>query len=404
MTTPEQLPPPHRPRPSAPWQVVARREVMAKLTDRTFVVSTLVSVLIIGVIVGIQVVLAQRTTTETIAVTDDRAAAVVAGVDAAAQEMPVLGGRTRYETVRVASDAAARTLVADDDADAYLAVGPDGWTLLGRSAPGATTQLFLGQVIADQTMADNAARAGTSLETLRQGTDLQVETLDGARSGLATGVGFAFALLFYMSALTFGIQIATSVVEEKQSRIVEILATAIPVRQLLYGKVLGNTALAVGQMVLYTGLGLVGLSFSNYAGIVSSLAGSVAWFLVFFLAGFAALACVWAASGAMASRNEDIGATSGPLMWVTMIAFFAALFVPDGLWQQLLSYVPVVSSILMPMRLADGNATWWEPVIALLVTLAFGVAMVRLGERLYRNSLYHTSGKLSLRQAFAGTD
>ena len=117
-----------------------------------------------------------------------------------------------------------------------------------------------------------------------------------------------------MASLMFGMTLANSVVEEKQSRIVEIIATAIPVRQLLAGKVLGNTVLAVGQMALYVGVGLVGLAFTDYRGAGPAVVRrSVGWFLVFFLAGFVALACLWAVAGALASRTEDLQSTTTPL-------------------------------------------------------------------------------------------
>lgn len=88
-----------------------------------------------------------------------------------------------------------------------------------------------------------------------------------------------------MASLIFGMTLANSVVEEKQSRIVEIIATKIPVRHLLAGKIAGNTVLAVGQMALYAAIGLVGLRFTPYS-FLPSVSGALGWFLVFFLLGF----------------------------------------------------------------------------------------------------------------------
>ena len=126
---------------------------------------------------------------------------------------------------------------------------------------------------------------------------------------MAEAVGFVFVFLFYFAALVFGMQLASSVIEEKQSRIVEIIAAAIPLRHLLAGKVLGNTALALIQLLVYLVVGLVGLSFTSYKSYVPAAvrpdgAGSSA----FFLAGFIALACLWAVAGSLASRTEDLQA------------------------------------------------------------------------------------------------
>ncbi|MGD3580285.1 ABC transporter permease, partial [Xanthomonas citri pv. citri] len=107
---------------------------------------------------------------------------------------------------------------------------------------------------------------------------------------------------FYMAAIVFGMAIATSVLEEKQNRVVEILATAIPIRQLLYGKVAGNTVLAMVQLALYAGAALLALTFTGTADSVGTLIPASGWFLVFFLAGFLILASAWAMIGSMASR------------------------------------------------------------------------------------------------------
>ncbi len=111
-----------------------------------------------------------------------------------------------------------------------------------------------------------------------------------------------------------------------------------------------------------------------------------------------ALACIWAAAGALGTRSEDLQHTSQPLMWVLMIAYFAG-FMATGTVRVVLSFVPIVSSILMPVRIVDGTAAWWEPVIALAINLAFAVAMVIIGERIYRRALLRTQGRLSFRQA-----
>ncbi len=178
------------------------------------------------------------------------------------------------------------------------------------------------------------------------------------------GMGFALAFLFYLASVGFGAALAGSVVEEKQSRIVEIIATKIPVRQLLAGKVLGNTALAVLQMALYGVIGVVGLSFTSYGALLPTVTGALGWFLVFFLVGFLVIACLWAVAGALASRNEDLQSTSMPITMVLLGIFFGSLFL-DGTAQTVFSYVPPASAVLMPLRVLDGSAAWWEPFVSL---------------------------------------
>ncbi len=250
-----------------------------------------------------------------------------------------------------------------------------------------------------------ASGLGTTADRLQAGSTVTTALLtgDAEKSQLASGVAFAFAFLFYIATLTFGITLANSVVEEKQSRIVEIIATSIPVRQLLVGKIAGNSALAIAQMLLYAGVGLVGLSLTPYSSLVAGVSGPVVWFLVFFLAGFVALAALWAVAGALASRTEEVQATSTPLTMLVLAVFFGSLFL-DGTAKTVASFVPPFSAVLMPTRLLEGTAQWWEAALALGLLLAAAAAVLRVAERLYRRSLLQTGGRLSMKQAWSAPE
>jgi len=174
--------------------------------------------------------------------------------------------------------------------------------------------------------------------------------------------------------------------------------SSVSVRQLLLGKVAGNTVLAMLQMVLFVGIGLVGVSVTDYRTILPSLAAASGWFLVFFLAGFVALACLWAAAGSLATRNEDLQSTTPALTTVLVTTMFVGL-VGQGTVQVVASYVPIVSTIAMPQRLFAGTASWWEPVLSLAITCSVAFGAVVLGERLYSRSLLQTQRKLSVREA-----
>ena len=147
-------------------------------------------------------------------------------------------------------------------------------------------------------------------------------------------------------------------------------------RQLLAGKVLGNTGLAVGQMALYAALGLVGLAFTSFGSFLPSVTGALGWFLVFFLVGFLLIACLWAVAGALASRTEDV-ADSTPVTMLLLGIFFGSGTFLEGTAQTVLSYVPPASAVLMPQRILEGDALWWEPVVALaLLLVAAGVVVI----------------------------
>lgn len=389
--------------PRNPWLIVTRREIMAKLTDKAFITGTLTTLglIIIGAVVS--TILSGRGTQATIAVVDDQAAAVV---EATHQTQHAISDKNSFTTLRADSVDQARQKVTSGDAKAVLVrSGNGGWEVIYDRDINQSVQDALSATIQSQAMGQIGQQAGlTQAEVMRQ-TTLVPTLINGSvdKSMIAAIAGFAFAVLFFMSSLTFGMQIAGSVVEEKSSRIVEIISAAIPIRHLLAGKILGNTLLAFAQMALFSIVGLIGLSFTDHADLMPSLTSAVVWFLVYFIAGFLALACVWAVAGSLASRQEDLQSTTAPLTITLTLVYVAGLFA-TGTLQKILSYVPVLSSVLMPRRLVAGEAHWWELVIGLVINLAFALGTVVVGEKIYRRSLLQTSGAISYREALKLTD
>lgn len=379
------------------WLTVAIREIMVKITDKTFIIGTITTLALMGVAIAAGYFFSSRPTTTELVVTSERAAVIGEATNT------VLNGENSDHTVNViqlADEQAARAQVADGSADAWLATdAQDGWVLTWKAEPSRSFEAALAQALTVQTINELAAQAGTTPAQVQQQMSFRSEVLEGDAHGMiGYFVGLIFAVLFMMSSLLYGMQIAQSVIEEKQSRIVEILVSVIPVRALLAGKIVGNTAIAFAQMVLLMGMGMIGIALTPISELLPNLGTAVGWFLIFFLAGFLALACIWAAAGALGTRNEDLQHTSQPLTWLLMVAYFAG-FMATGQVRVVLSYVPITSSILMPVRLVDGTAAWWEPIIALTLNIGFAVLMVLVGERIYRRALLQTQGRLSFKQA-----
>ena len=146
--------------------------------------------------------------------------------------------------------------------------------------------------------------------------------------------------------------IAQSVVEEKQTRVVEILMSAIPVRALLAGKVVGNSIMALGQIVAIALLVGIGMAVTGQRVLLADLGPAIGWFAVFFAFGFVLLASLFAATGAMVSRQEDIGATTTPLTILVTLPYFLVIFFNNNeLVLAIMSYVPFSAPIAMPLRL-----------------------------------------------------
>ncbi|MGF9760926.1 ABC transporter permease [Microvirga sp. 0TCS3.31] len=383
------------------WLLVTRREVVSRITDKSFLLGTAFMVVLIAGFIGFSAWQEERTDTVTLAATPDAAAMATAVADAA----PGVDENVEVTVLEVDDRAAAESALREDEADAWLHPTDDGWQLTSESSEQGSLTNVVEVVVQQQVLADNAAEVGTTVESLQAGSTVTTDFLrgDAEKAGVAEAVGFVFVFLFYFAALVFGMQLASSVIEEKQSRIVEIIAAAIPVRHLLAGKVLGNTALAVIQLMVYLVVGLVGLSFTSYKSYVPALSGPTAWFIGFFLAGFIALACLWAVAGSLASRTEDLQATSTPLTMLMLVMFFGGLSL-DGRGQVIASFVPPVSAVVMPKRILAGGVEWWEPLLALGLLAAFAAVTVWIGERLYRRALLQTGGRVSLRQAWSAAE
>ena len=303
---------------------------------------------------------------------------------------------------REATRQEAEQLLDDGDVDAALVHEDGSWVLLGDGSLDPVLEQAVTQSVSSATIAANAAGAGTSMDQLAQGSEVRVEQLGEGSDSRDTAASFVlryvFAMLFYMAAIMFGTAIANSVLEEKQNRVVEILATAIPVRQILYGKVLGNCVMAFAQMGLFAGAGLLTASLLGLTDDLGWALLASGWFIAFFVVGFAAQATIWAALGALASRSEDLNTSMTPIMTVLVVAMLAGLM-GTGTWLTVASYVPIISSIAMPVRLLEGEAAVWEPFAALAVCGAFGWAMLRIGERVYQRAVFQGGRSLSWRQA-----
>lgn len=378
-----------------PWLIVTLREVETKLRDKAFIISTLVTLLLIIGSIAVTGFLATRTTHFTVAATDQVSLTVLNQAASDAEE------QLKINVEQLSAEAATAQLdtgqidatLSQNSANKFMLTGSDEvpGKLQGELRE-ATEKVLTAQLLTS---------AGLNADQLPGDDALEVAQMhgDAERSSMIQTMAFLFSFLFYMSALIFGMPIANSVIEEKQNRVVEILASAINLRQLLAGKILGNVILALAQLLLFLAVGLLAAYLSPvqipFLGVVSQVAG---WFVVFFLGGFLVLAGIWATLGALASRTEDLQQSSGPVVGVLMAVLFIGIYAKGG-FLVIASYVPIVSSVAMPIRLLGGEVSLVEPLISLVITLATCWFTILFAERIYRRAVMHTGGALSIRKA-----
>lgn len=377
--------------PRFAWWIVAKREIMAKLTDTAFWISTAVVVVLIGIALGASFLFASAQGNLSVGVTDDAGREVV-GIAMAESGQPI----DVVEMPAEEFDAA----IEEGTIDAGIAQTAEGWDLVVESIETSTSALQT--AITKYMTGVNAEELGIDPAQLQAGSQVDLrlageQVADDAIVALVAGM--AFSVLFFMAAMVYGLQIAQSVVEEKESRLVEILSAAVPTRDLLMGKALGNTIMALGQLLVFIAIGAIGISFTEFSSFLPMLLPNIGWFVLFFLVGFAALSTLWAATGAMATRVQDINNTTMPLMMILMVVYMAGFFARGSL-ATVLSYVPIVSSVIMPQRLLAGTAGPLDAVIALLLCGVFMAISIKVGSMIYRRGLMKTSGILKLSELF----
>lgn len=384
------------------WMLVATREVVVRALNKGFLIGLVVNVVMIGGLIGFTSYMDGRTESFDVA--------VVAGDDSAAAALESAAGTAASDdqdielnVVRVDSAAAAEAALEDESADAWLSSGDGdagGWTLSGWREPDDGLAALVESTVRDQVMAGRADAAGTTVDALTAGSDVETERLDGnpVDPQIVFVAGFVLAFLFFMGAVGSGSMIAGSVIEEKQSRLVEIIATAVPLRQLLAGKIIGSSVIALAQNLLLAGVGLIGASFTDLSAILPAMSATMLWFVVFFTVGFVAVAALYAVAGSLASRTEDLQYTTSPLMML-LLGVYVVTFSADGMLERVLSYIPPASIVSMPVRVLNGDALWWEPLVSLLVLLLTTLGAVLLSERAYRGALMQTGGRVSWKAA-----
>ena len=217
---------------------------------------------------------------------------------------------------------------------------------------------------------------------------------------------FVLTLVLFMAISTYGAMVLSGVVEEKSSRVVEVLLARMPARNLLAGKIAGIGLLGLAQMAVTALAALVAVTTLDSVDMPAARGSVIAWAVVWFVLGYALFATVFGALGSLASRTEDAQSVTGPVTVVLIAAYmvsFATVGSPYTTWARVVSWFPATAPLAMPNRIAMGAATWWDPVVAVVLTLAAIAGLVVFGGRVYAGAVLHTGPALKLRDAWRGT-
>jgi ABC-2 type transport system permease protein len=217
-----------------------------------------------------------------------------------------------------------------------------------------------------------------------------------------TAVIVMTGILFFCITI-FGAMVLNGVLEEKGSRVVEVLLARIPARALLAGKIAGIGLLGLAQIAVTALAAFIAVTAVGSIDIPAIRGTVLAWAVVWFVLGYALYATLYGALGSLGSRAEDAQAVAGPVMVFLPVAYFASFFMiaqPASAAAKAISYFPLTAPFAMPGRIAMGATAWWEPVLALALSLATIIGLVQLAGRLYTNAILHSGPALSLKDAW----
>lgn len=381
--------------------LIARREVLAKLRDKGFLLSTAFIVVVILGSALLPVALAGNDSTYDVGLVGPPAGLEEA-LQAQADSLDATVDVTTYP-----DPATARTALRDELVDAAV----DGERVLVVESLDSTLQQILDRANAGLIAQDRLATAGIDPAAVRTALDvppLDVLTLDpdAERDQQRQVIALLGVSVLYGLLILIGQYVAMGVVEEKASRVVEVLLSTIRPWQLLAGKVIGLGLLGLAQLVLIGVIGLGAAIGFDVLAVPGDAIGTLAQVVGWFILGYGFYAAVFAAGAALVSRQEDLQSVLMPTVVVLVAALVIAIQAvqdPSGPLAVVTSFVPGLSPLVMPVRMAAGDVAWWEWVASVVLMLLATVALVRLGGRIYAGALLRRGGRVKIREALANS-
>ena len=391
---------------SGVW-LIARREFVERGRSRVFIGVLIGSmVLILAGMFAVSLV-GRPAPSASVTVAGDGPAGLVDEVQRVAADLGVDVVVVNSATVEQARQAVESGSVSAAliNGDTIVAVGPPSPSVdaVLRGAATASARVVAAQQLGLSDAAVDSVIQPVVVVVEDVSTAGPVDELEVAR-GLAA---FMSVVILFILVMAFGQFVGSAVVEEKQTRVAELVLAKVSTAAMLVGKVLGVGGLGLVQLVILgmtyafglwafgdgsAGLDLFRLGF-----------GSLAWMTLWFVIGYAMYSFVFATMGATVSRLEDLQSLTYVPSVLLLPAYAVAAASLTGAASPLLapmSMVPIWSPLLMPFRIVTGDAVWWEVVVALVGSAAFIAFLVWFGARVYRGAALRTGGRVGLREAY----
>ncbi|WP_112134140.1 ABC transporter permease [Glycomyces dulcitolivorans] len=375
--------------------LVAGREIRVRGLSKSNLISLIVTVVIVGILAALPSLIGGDESDDRIGLAGDTAPAMQAQLEA-------MGGFniTVYDTTAEAEQA-----VEDETVDAAVADG----SLYSLNGVGNELEVKLDaawQTAAVQTNLSQAGLTDQEIATALTVQPLKFETLEGdggVSSMLDYFTGLIISIIMFMMLMTPVQYIAMGVVEEKSSRIVEILLTSLKPWQLLGGKVIGLGVISLVNLIAMVAVGLgvsaaTGMLSDLPEGTTSAAISSIGWWLI----AFALFGTLAGGVGSLVSRQEESGSVLTPLIMSLTLSYLGAIFLlnaPTSTFAEVLSIVPPFSGIAMPTRMAITEVPAWQIGLSGVLLALAAAGALALGSQLYKRSVLYTGSRMKLTEA-----
>ncbi len=388
------------------WAVV-KREYIERVRTKAFVIGTILGPIVMAALMIVPMLAARSRSKPLRIAVVDWTGELRGAVEQALQEVED-DGRKRFDVQSAAADspeaaeAACKKAVLDKSLDGYLSLPKDAIATAkasyhGRNVSNFTNLRTIERTVSGVLVTRRLTSAGLDPARVKDLTrSLEMKTIrlseQGEREdeGAAMILAMVLLMILYVGILMWGQAVMTSVIEEKTSRVVEVMASGVPSTTLLLGKLLGVGSAGLTQFLVWA-LSLLAVSLAS-----GSLGATempevtplvLASFVVFYLLGFFFYASLYASIGAAVNTVQEAQSFVFPVMLpiiLAMVCWPAVMHSPDGPLAFTASMIPGMSPVIMFLRIVVLTPPMWQMLlsIALLVLGIFGV--VWMAARVYR--------------------
>jgi ABC-2 type transport system permease protein len=394
---------------SGRWMLVAEREIAEGLRSKGFRIATALSVVAVVALAIVPQLVGgddDEATQLTVAVLDGAPAGIDGAIDTAAASVPVT-----VERSTISERAAADVAVADGDVDVAFAApegGSVGAAAVVEGAPDGDLASFIELVHRQIVLTDRVDAASIGADAaadlfapVEPAEVVQLDDPDEIDGGRFL-VGFAAVILIFMALQLTGQAILLGVLNEKSTRVIEVLLSSASARSLLFGKLVGVGILGMAQVLVLAGTGLAVSLAIGSAELPSSTVPTLLVAVPMFLLAYAIYGTCFAVAGALVDKVEDAQSSATPITLLMTGAYIAAFVValpsPNGFAARALTWFPFSTPIVGLARTAVGETPVLDLVIGSVLGVVLIVVLLTIAARVYRGATLRFGSRVKLRE------